>query len=882
MRLKIPKFTSHNTTAIILSAVIWSTFPIAHSAPSAVTEVKLNCIYEITTHNSQDYYTCNAANLVNNHPNAEIAEVNGKHMSGYDSSKVEALIIEHQNVAVLPMKVGQVFENLIRFEVKNSALLEILRENFEEMDLKILKIVENPIEKIPDDAFDDLKNLEELDLSGNKIENFPSKNEKLKILTVDGNKIKELDLKNLQDLKTFSAKNNEIEELTEDLFENNPNLEVMFFSHNKLTKISPNLTQNLENLRQFDFTGNPCLKELSTIDGVTHEIDQLEGLFRSYCHDQTEIPDDTTVESETTEEPEGLTESTTLEDTTGSDDATDETTEETDKERNENIEEQVDDLQNNQNLSNSSISEGSENDQIEAPTVDKIEDSTDSQVFNTTEPTTTSSEISSTVPPSSDSQPTSTPTPIPNINSHKNRQMSSIDTKDQLDKICMEWESRNKSEADQPSNLPVGSKEAENFTVQGYLRDDKIYLIIKGSGVATNVDYEAIIEEKEAKIMELQDKVGDLEGKATKMAELEQQVKDLKAQNEMNLKKFEDSQQELQDKLAKIGKLAAKIDNQVKEAVVDQNGPDSYDLDEDIASKSHEISDSDPESSTDIHNSHESTTTHPEPNTTLDAASSSSSNIQQSFLDNLEAQFSLLLTKIDKLTLQNSKKSTKLSYLDKSLKICQDNKFSLELDIKLNSMSMQDRNKTLSLFEVELDACRNRTAELETVGRNYEMCRESNSRLDLEIYELRSTNRDLQGEKAEVLETMKELEQQNGDQNGDQRDKIEELEQQNGDQKDKMAELEKQNGDQKDKMAELEKQNGDQKDKIEELEQQNGDLKDKMAELERQNGDQKDKMAELEKQNGDLKDKIEELEKQNGDQKDKMATTKTTKQNLKT
>jgi len=242
-------------------------------------------------------------------------ELNGKHLDGYESSKVNALIIENQNVTFLPMKIGEAFENLTRFEVRNSYLGEILKENFEKMNLKVLKIEQNPIDKIPGDAFEDLKNLEEVDLSWNKIEDLDDEiflfAEKLKILSLDGNKIKKLNvnlLKNSPDLKKFSARNNEIQELDDNLFENNINLEEITFINNSLTQLSPKIVKNLEGLQKFDFSGNPCLKDFSSFDEVSIIIDQLEGIFGSNCFKSDESStNDTTLgdfPDESTQKPE--------------------------------------------------------------------------------------------------------------------------------------------------------------------------------------------------------------------------------------------------------------------------------------------------------------------------------------------------------------------------------------------------------------------------------------------------------------------------------------------------------------------------------------------------------------------------------------------------
>ena len=241
----------------ILSALTWSTFPIAHSAPLDETRLTLNCHFNVTVYNSQDYYTCNVYDLVNNRQDAVIAGINGNHVTESGNSNVKALIIDNQNVTFLPMKIGEFFENLEIFEVRNSSLLEI------------------------DVA--DLVNLEVLSINDNNITNL---NPNV--------------FKNLTNLKTFSAKNNKIEKLAENLFENNKKLEKIIFSNNNLTDIFPQTFEKLENLKHFDFTNNSCLIDLNTVDEDVFTVDEMKNIFEEFCY---KIEEEVTSEEPETTEP---------------------------------------------------------------------------------------------------------------------------------------------------------------------------------------------------------------------------------------------------------------------------------------------------------------------------------------------------------------------------------------------------------------------------------------------------------------------------------------------------------------------------------------------------------------------------------------------------
>lgn len=73
-----------------------------------------------------------------------------------------------ENIQFFPV-VNRLIRNLIRYEVKNTLIKNISEENFNGMIwLEILRLSSNLIETVPDDAFQNLISLKEIDLSKNE------------------------------------------------------------------------------------------------------------------------------------------------------------------------------------------------------------------------------------------------------------------------------------------------------------------------------------------------------------------------------------------------------------------------------------------------------------------------------------------------------------------------------------------------------------------------------------------------------------------------------------------------------------------------------------------------------------------------------------------
>lgn len=195
------------------------------------------------------------ANITN--PNLDADTFRGTHPEGYSNENVTQIWFWHGKVEYIPDGIGLQFQNLEKFLVgyvdKNLGLKQIKRSNFKDMpSLTLIQLHDNYIETVEVDVLWDLPNLEYFILMNGQLKELPEmffdKNTKLRSVNGDGN---------------------QIEYLPMDLFKNNPLLEEIHFTNNKLRSISTDFS-TLIWLKIIDFHGNSCFdRALSDVDNLT-------------------------------------------------------------------------------------------------------------------------------------------------------------------------------------------------------------------------------------------------------------------------------------------------------------------------------------------------------------------------------------------------------------------------------------------------------------------------------------------------------------------------------------------------------------------------------------------------------------------------------------
>jgi Leucine-rich repeat (LRR) protein len=161
-------------------------------------------------------------------------------------SEIELVSIVNATVTFIP-DFTLVKKQLPKFKqlwINRSGLKYVERRQLASMpQLTKLSLGYNHIEDLPEDAFNDLVNLEELWLSVNHIKVLPPKL-----------------LWNLPNLKKFGASRNQIELIPRDFFKNNRQLEWLWFNGNKITRIEVDFTL-LPKLGLVNLKSNTCISE---------------------------------------------------------------------------------------------------------------------------------------------------------------------------------------------------------------------------------------------------------------------------------------------------------------------------------------------------------------------------------------------------------------------------------------------------------------------------------------------------------------------------------------------------------------------------------------------------------------------------------------------
>lgn len=102
--------------------------------------------------------------------------------------------------------------------------------------------------------------------------------------------ISKADLAGFENLKFLDLQGCHVEVLPADLFENTPNLEVIYFSHNRIASIGEHLLRPLTQLKYIDFRGNACIDEVYDEDKADDlSLDDLKALISEHCRAQNGI-----------------------------------------------------------------------------------------------------------------------------------------------------------------------------------------------------------------------------------------------------------------------------------------------------------------------------------------------------------------------------------------------------------------------------------------------------------------------------------------------------------------------------------------------------------------------------------------------------------------
>ncbi|KAM0680290.1 hypothetical protein GINT2_001676 [Glugoides intestinalis] len=212
-----------------------------------------------------------------------------------DANKDDAYIMFHKSSEHIKDEIAleymKVLLQIVVLDVPTNIDLDIIRlmKNIKRLDIIDVK----ELEKIPDLLFDDLTNLESLSLQNNNIKelqpNIFNNLQKLESLDLSKNKLTEFPscvFDDLTNLKSLSLQNNNIKELQPNIFNNLQKLEYLRLYNNKLTEFPSCVFDGLVNLKLLSLQNNN-IKELQP--NIFNNIQKLEYL-RFYNNKLTEFP----------------------------------------------------------------------------------------------------------------------------------------------------------------------------------------------------------------------------------------------------------------------------------------------------------------------------------------------------------------------------------------------------------------------------------------------------------------------------------------------------------------------------------------------------------------------------------------------------------------
>lgn len=254
--------------------------------------IDLNCTFYFTFYKG---YYCKVNELVIEHQDTEISNVNGDHLLDRDNWSLDVLYIKSsRNMFYLPANLKDVFPNLQKFIVSRGRLNFIDQSNFKGLIfLDEIGVTSSDLSIVDENTFHELILLETLILSNNQIKILGEKTfEKLanlRKLWLSGNLLVALPLnifeKNLE-LEEICLNNNRLVYLNKQLFEKNVNLRKIHINNNKLKIIESGIFSVLTKLNVVELRKNICISKSVPADmTISHLSEEIE----AHCNNSTLI-----------------------------------------------------------------------------------------------------------------------------------------------------------------------------------------------------------------------------------------------------------------------------------------------------------------------------------------------------------------------------------------------------------------------------------------------------------------------------------------------------------------------------------------------------------------------------------------------------------------
>lgn len=190
----------------------------------------------------------------------EVSAIRNTEVSGFT-------IKDSKTVHFLPVKVSDVFPNLLIYEAYNCAINVVSKPNFENLKkLRAIDLQHNQISSFSEDTFDDLSMLIHLDLANNKIHGIEENSFKnlhaLRNLYLGFNEITHLPsniFKPLRELRKVALPSNKIRKIFNEHFSRNKKLTNVWLNENSLQCMDDEIFNGMSRLRFVYLEGNRCI-----------------------------------------------------------------------------------------------------------------------------------------------------------------------------------------------------------------------------------------------------------------------------------------------------------------------------------------------------------------------------------------------------------------------------------------------------------------------------------------------------------------------------------------------------------------------------------------------------------------------------------------------